>query len=107
MTQIIDGTEQLAAINQKIIQDGQILPTVKLKDGSQVQTGTVAAMLHNIQRYNAGERGDVEQELILAIPTLFKVGLFDLFSVEEWIHGENAGRQFVGEQARRYLEKFE
>ncbi len=44
----IKGTEQLASINQKIIEDGQNLPSVKLKDGSTVQTGTVATMLHNI-----------------------------------------------------------
>ncbi|MPW43586.1 DUF7709 family protein [Acinetobacter guerrae] len=101
----IEGTSQLAQINQKVIEDGQVLPAVKLKDGTQVQTGTVATMLYNIQRYNDGERGRIEQELILAIPTLFKVGLFDLFSIEEWVNGENLGRKFVGEQARKYQNK--
>ncbi|RKG33828.1 hypothetical protein D7V21_07935 [Acinetobacter guerrae] len=101
----IEGTSQLAQINQKVVEDGQVLPAVKLKDGTQVQTGTVATMLYNIQRYNDGERGRIEQELILAIPTLFKVGLFDLFSIEEWIKGENPGRKFVGEQARKYQNK--
>ncbi|MBJ9985495.1 hypothetical protein IAE19_08570 [Acinetobacter sp. S40] len=101
----IEGTKQLANINQKVIENGQVLPSVKLKDGSQVQTGTVATMLHNIQLYNTGERGVVEQELILAIPTLFKVGLFDLFSIDEWIQGENQGRKFVGEQAKEYQSK--
>lgn len=48
-----------------------------------MQTGTVATMLHNIQLYNSGERGAIEDELILAIPTLFKVGLFDLFPINE------------------------
>ena len=56
-----------------------------LKDGSQVQTGTVATMLHNIELYNAGQRGQIEEELKIAIPTLVKVGLFDLFEVDEWI----------------------
>lgn len=102
---IIEGSAQLASINQKVIEDGQTLPAVKLKDGTQVQTGTVATMLYNIQRYNAGERGEVEQELILAIPTLFKVGLFDLFPAKEWINGENQGRKFVGEQAKEYQNK--
>lgn len=102
---IIEGSAQLASINQKVIEDGQTLPAVKLKDGTQVQTGTVVTMLYNIQRYNAGERGEVEQELILAIPTLFKVGLFDLFSAKEWINGENQGRKFVGEQAKEYQNK--
>ena len=61
-----------------------------LKDGSQVQTGTVATMLHNIELYNAGQRGQIEEELKIAIPTLVKVGLFDLFEVDEWIKGTNA-----------------
>ncbi|WP_336939251.1 DUF7709 family protein [Acinetobacter modestus] len=102
MTTII-GTKELAEINQKVVQDGEVLPQVKLKDGSRVQTGTVATMLHNINLYNAGVRGAVEKELILAIPTLFKVGMFDLFSADEWINGTNAGRRFVGEQAKQFL----
>lgn len=101
----IKGTEQLANINQKIIEEGQVLPAVKLKDGSLVQTGTVATMLYNIKLYNLGERGNVESELKLAIPTLFKVGLFELFSVDEWINSENAGRRFVGEHAKQYIEQ--
>ncbi|RLZ07314.1 hypothetical protein EAH57_13745 [Acinetobacter sp. 2JN-4] len=99
----INGTHELSEINQKVVQDGEVLPQVRLKDGSQVQTGTVATMLHNIGLYNAGARGEVEQELVFAIPTLVKVGLFDLFTVEEWINGENAGRRFVGEKAKAYL----
>ncbi|MCH7334539.1 DUF7709 family protein [Acinetobacter modestus] len=102
MTTII-GTKELAEINQKVVQNGEVLPQVKLKDGSRVQTGTVATMLHNINLYNAGVRGAVEEELILAVPTLFKVGMFDLFSVDEWINGTNAGRRFVGEQAKQFL----
>lgn len=102
MTTII-GTKELAEINQKVVQDGEVLPQVKLKDGSRVQTGTVATMLHNINLYNAGVRCAVEEELILAVPTLFKVGMFDLFSADEWINGTNAGRRFVGEQAKQFL----
>ena len=102
MTTII-GTKELAEINQKVVQDGEVLPQVKLKDGSRVQTGTVATMLHNINLYNAGVRGAVEEELMLAVPTLFKVGMFDLFSADEWINGTNAGRRFVGEQAKQFL----
>lgn len=60
-------------------------------------------MLHNIQPYNLGEHGAIEEELILAIPTLTKVGLFDLFSVDKWVNGDNAGRKFIGEQAQIYL----
>ncbi|WP_444978708.1 DUF7709 family protein, partial [Acinetobacter ursingii] len=45
------------------------------------------------------------QELILVIPTLFKVSLFDLFPVEEWINGENQGRKIFGKQAKPYQNK--
>ncbi len=99
----IQNSNQLSSINQKIIQEGEVLPAVTLKDGTKVQTGTVATMLHNIDLYNQGLRGEVEQELILAIPTLIKVGLFDLFSPDEWISGDNLGRRFVGEKAKQFL----
>jgi hypothetical protein len=87
----------------KIFAEGESLPLVQLKDGSKVQTGTVATMLRNIALYNAGERGDVERELEAAIPTVAKVGLFDLFPPEEWIAGSNAGRRLVGMLAARHL----
>jgi hypothetical protein len=98
-------TEALNQINKKIVAQGEILPTVKLKDGSTVQTGTVATMLFNIKQYDSGVRGDVERELALSIPTLFKVGLFDLFSPEEWINGQSRGRQLVGKLALKHLEE--
>lgn len=101
---VITGSTELSEINQKVVQDGETLPQVKLKDGSRVQTGTVATMLHNINLYNTGVRGEVEDELILAIPTLFKVGMFELFSIDEWIQGDNLGRKFVGEKAKAFLE---
>ncbi|KXZ73096.1 DUF7709 family protein [Acinetobacter venetianus] len=100
----ITGSTELSEINQKVVQDGEILPQVKLKDGSRVQTGTVATMLHNINLYNTGVRGEVEDELILAIPTLIKVGMFELFSIDEWIQGDNPGRKFVGEKAKAFFE---
>ncbi|CAM9329498.1 DUF7709 family protein [Acinetobacter bereziniae] len=99
----IQNSNQLSSINQKIIQEGEVLPAVTLKDGTKVQTGTVATMLHNIDLYNQGLREEVEQELILAIPTLIKVGLFDLFSPDEWMSGDNLGRRFVGEKAKQFL----
>ncbi|WP_028102210.1 DUF7709 family protein [Pseudoduganella violaceinigra] len=95
----------LAAINQKILADGESLPLVQLKDGSKVQTGTVATMLRNIDLYNAGERGDIERQLEAAISTVAKVGLFDLFPPQEWIAGDNAGRRLVGQLAMRHLAK--
>ena len=98
-----EHTKQLAAVNSKILADGQSLPTVQLKDGSKVQTGTVATMLQNVSLYNAGQRGQIERELELSVPTLVKVGLFDLFDPDEWIAGKNPGRAFVGTEAKRYL----
>lgn len=103
MKNSVENTEQLAAVNQKVVGDGEVLPSVHLKDGSKVQTGTVATMLYNINLYNSGERGLVEKELELTIPTLVKVGMFDLFSVDEWVAGTNPGRRFVGQCAKNYL----
>ena len=99
-----EHTEQLGSINKKILAVGENLPIVKLKDGSNVQTGTVATMLHNIALYNEGARGDIEQELQLSVSTLIKIGLFDLFAPAEWISGTNPGRRFVGEKAKEYLD---
>ena len=73
-------TDELSESKQKVVQEGEALPQVRLRDGSHVQTGTVATMIHNIHLYNMGVRGDVEDELALAIPTLVKVGLFDLLN---------------------------
>jgi len=94
---------ELAKINSKILAEGENLTAVTLKDGTLVQTGTVATMLHNIKLYNAGERGEIEKELEKAIPTLIKIGLFDLFSPDEWIAGDNPGRKFVGQKRLELL----
>ena len=55
---VITGSTELSEINQKVVQDGETLPQVKLKDGSRVQTGTVATMLHNINLNRTGFVGD-------------------------------------------------
>lgn len=98
-----DTSDQLASVNAKILAPGESLPAVRLQDGTRVQTGTVATMLHNVALYNAGARGAVEQELELAVPTLLKVGLFDLFPPQEWMSGNNPGRAFVGALAQRHM----
>ena len=103
------NNSELNKINKKILADGEHLPAIKLKDGLQVQTGTVAAMLHNIRLYNKGERGDIEKELEAAIPTLAKIGLFELFTPDEWLNETNPGKYFLGLKAKAYLlnpEKF-
>lgn len=95
---------ELAAVNRKILAPGESLPAVTLQDGSRVQTGTVATMLHNIALYDQGARGEVERQLELAVPTLCRIGLFRLFSPAEWMAGTTSpGRRFVGERARDYL----
>lgn len=102
-TQLPHSLQGLAAVNQQVLAAGEVLPAVTLANGEVVQSGTVASMLLNIERYNQGERGDVEQQLALAIPTLVKIGLFDLFSPAEWIRTDNAGRRLVGLFAEQYL----
>jgi len=99
----IKNTDKLSSINQKVVMSGEVLPTVQLKDGSRVQTGTVATLLHNINSYNLDPCDQLKSELELAIPTLFKVGMFDLFTPEEWVNSSNPGRRFVGELAKEYL----
>lgn len=36
----------------------------------------------------------------MAIPTLAKVGMLDLFPVEEWIASKSEGRKYVGRKAK-------
>ncbi|CAF1238584.1 unnamed protein product [Adineta ricciae] len=92
------------------VAEGASLPAVQLKDGSTVQTGTVAAMLKNIERFNNGENREGDEaryELERCVPVLLKVGLFALFTPDEWIstngQPENPGRKFVGELAQQLL----
>jgi hypothetical protein len=92
------------------VADGASLPAVQLKDGSSVQTGTVAAMLKNIERFNNGENKEGDEarcELERCVPVLIRVGLFELFLPDEWINNnaqqDNPGRQFVGRLAKQHL----
>ena len=101
------ATNKLAAINERTLAQGEHFPEVELADGTKVRTGTVAGVITNIDRYNRGERGEIEQELALAIPTLLKAGLFDVFPPEDWITGNNEGRAFVGRQARTYIDSLQ
>ncbi|GAW12325.1 hypothetical protein ANO14919_016900 [Xylariales sp. No.14919] len=82
---------------------GAKFPEITLPDGSKVQTGTVGALLLNIRAYNtAHAAGDtaktqaLESSFEAALPLLDKVGLFDLFTPDEWIRGNNEGRRAVG-----------
>ncbi|KAF2141502.1 uncharacterized protein K452DRAFT_298864 [Aplosporella prunicola CBS 121167] len=48
------------------------------------------------------QKAQLEHEIRLALPLLHKVGMFELFSVEEWGGGRaTAGRKFVAREARK------
>lgn len=117
-----EGTGALANINRSTVAPGEVLPVVTLADGTRVQTGTVATLLRNIATYDRlvadgaaggsgggaddGDLEDLESRLAAAVPTLLHIGMFDLFSPEEWLTGTSPGRRWVGEvaQARLLLE---
>ncbi|KAI8946809.1 hypothetical protein F4801DRAFT_39114 [Xylaria longipes] len=91
----------LADLNSTTL--GAKFPEITLPDGTVVQTGTVGALLVNIRAYNtAHAAGDtaktqaLEDSFKATLPLLDKVGLFDLFTPEDWIRGDNEGRKAVG-----------
>lgn len=92
---------------------GAEMPEITLANGQKVQTGTVGALLRNIFAYDElirlldstteaqknqlnAEVAKYELMLKTPLPLLQKVGLFDLFSPEEWVNGGTPGRKFVG-----------
>ncbi|KAH6657170.1 hypothetical protein BKA67DRAFT_532397 [Truncatella angustata] len=84
---------------------GAKMPEITLADGTVVQTGTVGALLMNIKACSkAHAAGDGEkmaklQEATCASLPLLQVGIFDLFTPEEWAQGSNEGRKLVGKLA--------
>lgn len=61
------------------------------------------ALLINIRAYNeahaAGEKektAGLEKAMAASLPLLDRVGMFDLFTPDEWIQGTNEGRKTVG-----------
>ncbi len=100
--------ESLQAINNKTLgtSDGAF-PVVTLPSGEKVPTGTVGALLVNIRAYDAAAAaGDTAAQDTLAaairaaVPVLHKVGMFDLFSPNEWASQTSRGRSLVGEIAK-------
>lgn len=117
--------DSLSDVNHRFVAKGETLPAVTLPDGSKVQTGTVGALIQNIKVYDrvsAGERiegpcnsnwqvlirltiklglskSDIEGMMELAIPTLARIGFFDLFPVKEWMASNSEGRKFVGKRS--------
>ncbi|KAK7754262.1 hypothetical protein SLS62_003840 [Diatrype stigma] len=91
----------LAALNSATM--GANMPEITLPDGSKVQTGTVGALLINIRSYNEAHAAEdkektakLEQAMAASLPLLDRVGMFDLFTPDEWIEGTNEGRRAVG-----------
>ncbi|MES2345128.1 MAG: hypothetical protein V4494_04230 [Chlamydiota bacterium] len=98
------------AVNaENILSDSQNTTTI---DGVVARKGSIAATIANVRALNAlmqeAQDSEALQEILLdqraLIPTLKVIGMFDLFSIDEWLdptHGE--GRAWVGVL---YLEAF-
>ena len=81
------------------------LPVITMPTGEKIPTGTMGALLFNIKAYDGGDetkRAELEPKIQQAIPALYEVGLFDLFSPEEWASAHSPGRSLVGKLARDY-----
>ncbi|KAI0872726.1 hypothetical protein GGS24DRAFT_426272 [Hypoxylon argillaceum] len=96
-----DSSSVLSEVNSATL--GAKFPEITLPNGSKVQTGTVGALLVNIRAYNIAYAAHdttktraLEASFEAALPLLDKVGLFDLFTPDEWIRGDNEGRRAVG-----------
>ena len=99
----------LHATNQKL----DAFPIVTLPSGQKIPTGTIGTLLYNIRLYDdlksksepsedeQAELSKLETKMRATIPILEKVGMFGLFSPEEWsAEGEKSeGRKFVGKCA--------
>lgn len=100
------SNESLQETNNKTLgTTAGTFPIVTLPDGRKVPTGTVGALLVNIRAYDEGNderRTEVKPAIQSAIPTLIKVGLFDLFTPDEWTSESSPGRSLVGKLARDY-----
>lgn len=96
-------TSQLHEINNQTLGAAAgSFPVVTLPNGDKLPTGTVGALLVNIKAYDKGneqERKAIEPAIRAAVPVLQKVGMFDLFSPEEWVAGGSPGRILVGKLA--------
>jgi len=95
---------KLQEIASRNAQAGTTVPTFVTKDGQKVQAGMMAATFANIEAYNQGQRGVVEDDLRGAVPFLAKAGLFKLFPPDEWKSSTNEGRNFVGTLAQEYFD---
>ena len=97
------SAQRLVSYSQQTAACADDLASAGVADSCVSQGNPVAALLRNIERFNQGERGLVEQQLAEAVPLLVQTGLFELFSPTEWVRGDNAGRRLVGLFAQQYL----
>ncbi|KAJ6002798.1 hypothetical protein N7451_005345 [Penicillium sp. IBT 35674x] len=101
------STDALQETNNKTLGTAAgTFPVITLPDGRKVPTGTVGALLVNIKAYDEGDetiKAELEPAIQSAIPTLHKVGMFDLFAPEEWISSRSLGRSLVGRLAHDYI----
>lgn len=78
-------------------------PVVTLPNGDKLPTGTVGALLVNLRSYDTGTEEDrkaLEPAIRAAVPVLKKVGMFDLFTPDEFCSGGGDGRKLVGKLAK-------
>lgn len=87
------------------------MPVITLGNGQKVPTGTIGALLVNIETYDevTASGGDLqtdekikelEEKFRAALAMLISSGLLALFEPREWIDGaSSAGRRTVGELA--------
>ncbi|KAJ5813980.1 uncharacterized protein N7503_000730 [Penicillium pulvis] len=101
------STDALQETNNKTLGTAAgTFPVITLPDGRKVPTGTVGALLVNIKAYDEGDetiKAELEPAIQSAIPTLHKVGMFDLFAPEEWTSSRSLGRSLVGRLAHDYI----
>ena len=102
------SNESLQETNNKTLgTTAGAFPIVTLPDGRKLPTGTVGALLVNIKSYDEAteeQRAELEPAIQSAIPTLVKIGMFNLFTPQEWASQRSPGRNLVGKLAREFLE---
>lgn len=101
-----DSSDKLAALNSATL--GTQMPVMTLPDGRKVPTGTIGALIFNIQAYDAlvadssvseaekkAQLADFEPKFKAALPLMANIGFWDILSADDWIglEAEQAGRK--------------
>lgn len=107
-TTLTRSNESLQETNNKTLgTTAGAFPIVTLPDGRNLPTGTVGALLVNIKSYDEAteeQRAELEPAIQSAIPTLVKIGMFNLFTPQKWASQRSPARSLVGKLAREFLE---